>query len=493
MRTKKFELGLTFDDVLLIPQFSEVLPREVEVHTRFTKNIMLNIPIVSASMDTVTESKMAIALAQLGGIGVIHKNMSSKDQANEVAKVKRAQSTIITDPIKVYDTDTLQTVTDLRKKHAISGIPVITKDNEVVGIITTTNVRFQENMKTPVKNLMVKNPVCVLLEDIVKGDYIDVKKTKELFMKHQTKIIMLIDKEKKLIGVITSKDVENRKEVPNSNLDHKGRLRVAAAISTGKESEKRAKLLIEAGVDVLVVDTAHGHSQGVIDMIKKIKSEYPNVEIIGGNIATGKAAEALIKAGADAVKVGIGPGSICTTRIVTGIGVPQLTAIMDVYEVAKKHNIPVIADGGIKYSGDIMKALAGGADCIMAGSLFAGTEESPGETIIHEGRKFKSYRGMGSVEAMQLGSKDRYLQEDVYDVNKLVPEGISGMVPYKGTLKEVIHQLMGGIRAGMGYCGTKNITLLQEHAKFMQITAAGMKESHPHDVIITKEAPNYSK
>jgi len=493
MKNQKFKLGLTFDDVLLIPQYSEVLPRDVRVNTKFTKHMWLNIPIVSAAMDTVTDAKMAIALAQLGGIGVIHKNLSIEAQTAEVIKVKRAQSTIIKNPITVYDTDTLKTISELREKHSISGIPVITKENIVVGIITTGSVQFQEDMGKQAKEFMVKNPVCVFIDDIVKGDDINIEKIKELFIQNQTKLIMLVNNEKKMVGLITSKDVKNRKEVPEANLDSKGQLRVAAAIGTGEANEKRAKTLIEAGVDVIVIDTAHGHSKGVIEMIKKIKSSYPMIDIVAGNIATGKAAEALIKAGADAVKVGIGPGSICTTRIIAGIGVPQLSAIMDVYEVAKKYNIPVIADGGIKYSGDIVKALAAGASCIMAGSLFAGTEESPGETIIRDGRKFKSYRGMGSVEAMQLGSKDRYFQGDEFDVNKLVPEGISGMVPYKGTLKEVVHQLIGGIKAGLGYNGTENIILLQENAKFMQITAAGMKESHPHDVIITKEAPNYSK
>jgi IMP dehydrogenase len=493
MQKEKIELGLTFDDVLLVPRYSEMLPKDVQVMSRFTRNIKLNIPIVSAAMDTVTESTMAIALAIQGGIGVIHKNMSIEAQAAEVTKVKRAQSTIITNPITAYDDDTLKTVNVLRAEHNISGIPVITRENKVVGIITTSNVRFRENQDIRLTEIMTKNPVCVPLDDIAKGDNIDVEKTKELFIQQQTKLIMLVDKEQKLVGIITSKDLENRKEAPNANLDSKGHLRVAAAIGTGNDAKNRAKALIIAGVDALVVDTAHGHSVNVITMVKELKHEYPHVDIVAGNIATGEAAKALIDVGVDAIKVGIGPGSICTTRIIAGIGVPQLSAIMDVYEVTKAHDIPLIADGGIKYSGDIVKALAAGADTIMAGSLFAGTEESPGETIIHDGRKFKSYRGMGSLEAMQKGSKDRYFQEDEFDVNKLVPEGISGMVPYKGTLKEVIHQLIGGIRAGMGYCGAETIWHLREHAKFMQVTHAGMKESHPHDVIITKEAPNYSK
>jgi len=490
---EKIELGLTFDDVLLVPQYSEVLPRQVNVTTRFTKNIRLNIPIISAAMDTVTESKMAIALARLGGIGVIHKNLSIEQQAAEVAKVKRAQSTIIRNPITVYDTDTLKTILKLREKYSISGIPVITKENIVVGIITTGSVQFQEDMEKQAKEFMVKTPVCVPIEDIVKDEDINVEKIKGLFIQHQTKLIMLVNDEKKLVGLITSKDLKNRKEVPNAVIDKKGKLLVAAAIGTGKDYKTRAIALIEAGVDVLVVDTAHGHSKGVINVVKTLKQEFPNIDIVAGNIATGEAALALIKAGADALKVGIGPGSICTTRIIAGVGVPQLSAIMNVYAIAKKHDIPVIADGGIKYSGDIVKAFAGGASTIMAGSLFAGTEESPGETIINDGRKFKSYRGMGSVEAMQLGSKDRYFQDDEFDANKLVPEGISGMVPYKGTLAEVIHQLIGGIRAGMGYCGVQYISVFPEKVQFVQITAAGMKESHPHNVIITKEAPNYSK
>ncbi|MEI8008746.1 MAG: IMP dehydrogenase [bacterium] len=493
MREKKIKLGLTFDDVLLVPQYSEVLPKEVQVTSRFTKNIQLNIPIVSAAMDTVTESTLAISLAIKGGIGVIHKNMSIENQATEVIKVKRAQSTIIFNPIVVYEDDTLKVVNALRQEHKISGIPVLTREKKVVGIITTSNVRFREDPDIHLTDIMTKNPVCILLKEIAKGDNIDVEKTKELFIQHETKLIMLVDGEHKLVGIITSKDVENRKEAPNANLDSKGHLRVAAAIGTGKDAENRAKALIEAGVDAIIVDTAHGHSIHVINMVKLLKNQYPHVDIVAGNIATGKAAQALIEAGVDAVKVGIGPGSICTTRIIAGIGVPQLSAIMDVYEVTKKYGIPLIADGGIKYSGDIVKALAAGADTIMAGSLFAGTEESPGETIIREGRKFKSYRGMGSLEAMQQGSKDRYFQEDEFDVNKLVPEGIAGMVPYRGTLKEVIHQLIGGIRAGMGYCGAQTIPLLQENTEFIQITQAGMKESHPHDVIITKEAPNYSK
>jgi IMP dehydrogenase len=487
-----FPLGLTFDDVLLIPQHSTVLPREVRVTTNFTQNIRLNIPIVSAAMDTVTRAEMAIALAGLGGIGVIDKNLSIEQQAAEVTKVKRAQSTIIFDPIKVYDTDVLGRIFELQKIHSFSGFPVVTKDNKVVGIITNIDVQFQEDPTTPVTDIMTKNPVSICSQEIIQGENIDGEKAKELFRNHKTKKILVVDEEHTLVGLITSKDVGNRKDVPNATLDSKGRLMVAAAIGTGKDGKERAKALIEAGVDAIVVDTAHGHSEGVIQTVKAIRDEFPDIEIVGGNIATGAAAEALIKAGANAVKVGVGPGSICTTRIIAGIGVPQLKAIMDVYEVAKEYGIPVIADGGIKYSGDIVKALAAGASCIMAGSLFAGTEESPGEKIIIEGRKFKSYRGMGSVEAMQQGSKDRYFQEDEFDAEKLVPEGISGMVPYKGTMQEVVHQLIGGVRAGMGYCGVENIASFPKHAQFVQITAAGMKESHPHGVIITKEAPNYS-
>jgi len=443
-------------------------------------------------MDTVSEAATAIALAREGGISVIHKNMTIEEQVAEVTKVKRAQSTIIYNPIIAYDTDTLKEILELRQIHANIAIPVITEENIAVGLITTGSVQFQEDMQKQAKEFMVKNPVCIPIEEIVKGDDINTEKTKELFIHNQTKLIMLVDNQKHLIGIITSKDVKNRKEVPNANLDNKGRYRVAAAISTGASNEERAKALIKAGADAIVIDTAHGHSAGVINMVKWLRSENPTIEIIAGNIATGPAAEALIHAGANAVKVGIGPGSICTTRIIAGVGVPQLYAIMKVSEVAKKYNIPVIADGGIKYSGDIVKALAAGASCVMIGSLLAGTEEAPGETIIHEGRKFKSYRGMGSLEAMQKGSKDRYFQEDEFDANKLVPEGISGMVAYKGTLHEVVHQLIGGIRAGMGYCGIKDIASFPETPPFIQITAAGMKESHPHGVIITKEAPNYS-
>lgn len=489
MNTKILPLGLTFDDVLLLPSYSEILPKDVILRTKFSRNISLNIPLVSAAMDTVTEAVLAIAIAREGGIGVIHKNMSIQKQAEEVAKVKRAQSFMIIDPIKVYEDDTLERVNELRKKHSISGIPVVTKDNKVVGIITTIDVRFQENPKTLAKDIMTKNPVSVLVEEIREGEDINIEKAKELFKTCKTKKILVVDEVDGLVGLITSKDVENRKDVPNANLDNKGRLRVAAAVGTSDDTMDRIMQLIDAGVDAIVIDTAHGDSKRVIDVLKEAKKFCNDVDFVVGNIATAQAAIRLMKEGADAVKVGIGPGSICTTRIIAGIGVPQLTAIMDVAETINGE-IPVIADGGIKYSGDIVKAIAAGASCIMAGSLFAGTDEAPGETIDYQGRKYKMYRGMGSVEAMKEGSADRYLQND-YEPSKLVPEGITGQVPHKGKLSEIIYQLIGGLRAGMGYTGSATINGLQE-AKFIQITQAGQRESHPHDVMIIKESPNYS-
>ena len=489
--------GLTFDDVLLVPAYSKVIPRDVELKTRFSKNIELNIPVVSAAMDTVTESALAIAIAREGGIGVIHKNLSIEQQAKEVAKVKRAQSGFIEDPYKVYETDTLSVVLSLMKQYGISGIPVVKKNHEVLGIITTIDTRFHEDKTISVTEIMTKNPVKIGFDEIMDdNNNVIVEKAKNLFKENKTKKILVVDDKNILVGMITSKDVENQKSLPNACLDTKGRLRVAAAIGVSDDCMDRVKALGESGVDALVLDSAHGHSQGIIDLVEKLKFVYSGVELIVGNVATADAAKALIKAGADAIKVGIGPGSICTTRIVAGVGVPQLTAIMDVVKAVKSidDRIPVIADGGIRYSGDIVKALAAGADTIMAGSLLAGVDESPGETIITNGRKFKSYRGMGSVEAMQQkhGSGDRYLQGDVSDLAKLVPEGISGKTPYKGTLSEVVYQLMGGLRAGMGYCGAKNISELKK-AQFVQITNAGMRESHPHDVTITSEAPNYSK
>ncbi|HCB52015.1 TPA: IMP dehydrogenase [Patescibacteria group bacterium] len=492
--------GFTFDDVLLVPQYSEVLPKNVMIISRFSRNISLNIPFVSAAMDTVSESQMAITLARLGGISVIHKNLSIEAQANEVRIVKRAESAIIEDPISVLPEDTVKTVEDLMIKHNISGLPVLTKEKIICGIITTGDVRFlDDEPNTLVSEVMTKDPICVYREDITDKDGLfDVKKAREVFKKNRrnsSKKLLIKNEKNELLGMITSKDVKNLQTLPLALKDTKGRLMVAAAIGTGEDSLQRANALVQAGVDSLVIDTAHGHSKGVIEMVKKCKSLFPNVDIIAGNIATGKAALALADAGVDAIKVGIGPGSICTTRVVAGVGVPQLTAIIDVANALKEkgYDIPVIADGGIKYSGDIVKALAAGADSIMAGSLFAGTEESPGETIIFEGRKWKKYRGMGSVEAMQQGSKDRYFQDDEYDVNKLVPEGISGIVSFKGSVKDVIYQLIGGLRAGMGYCGTKTISLLHSSATFIEITSAGLKESHPHDVKIEKDAPNYSQ
>ncbi|MFA7717981.1 MAG: IMP dehydrogenase [Candidatus Absconditabacterales bacterium] len=489
MQTQNLELGLTFDDVLLIPLYSEVLPREVRVTTQFTRNIWMNIPIVSAAMDTVTEARLAIAIAREGGIGVLHKNMSIEDQVAEVTKVKRADSGMIYDPVTIYSTQTVKDALLLIKEHKIGGIPVVKSLNgKLVGIVTNRDLKGKKDGDIlPIAKIMTPRKELIVVHKLIGLDEVEA-----ILDEHKIEKLPVVDKDDKLIGLYTYRDIEKAKDNPDACKDEKGRLRVAAAIGTGKDSKERTKALIQAGVDAIVVDTAHGHSLGVIERVKSIRSEFPTIDIVAGNIATGEAAEALIKAGADAVKVGIGPGSICTTRIIAGVGVPQLNAIADVYEVAKEYGIPVIADGGIKSSGDIVKALAAGASCIMAGSLFAGTEESPGEIIITEGRKFKSYRGMGSIEAMQKGSKDRYFQEDEQDTNKLVPEGITGKVPYKGYLKEVVHQLIGGIRAGMGYCGTQTIALLQKHAKFIRITNAGLKESHPHDVTITSESPNYS-
>ena len=493
MQKKIKKKGLTFDDVLLFPGYADFLPKSAVLQTFFSKNIPLNIPLVSAAMDTVSEWLLAREIARLGGMAAIHKNMSIIEQANQVAKVKRAQSAMIVDPIKVYDTDTLGKVLELQKEYGINSFPVVSKDNKIVGIITRSNVRFQKNLKTPVSKIMTKNPISVLLKNVKKGEDIDIEKTKKLFKQNKIEKILVRDEKNILVGLITSRDVENRQDYPKANLDSEGRLRVAAAVGTADDTLERIQALVDAGVDAIIIDTAHGHSKKVIELLIKAKKLHPKTDIIAGNVATKKGAEELIKAGADGIKVGIGPGSICTTRIIAGIGVPQLTAIMDVFAITQKHNIPLIADGGIRYSGDIVKALAAGASCIMAGSLFAGVDESPGETIISEGRKFKSYRGMGSVEAMQQGSKDRYFQADEFDVNKLVPEGISGKVPYKGMLKEVVHQLIGGIQAGMGYTGCKTIEQLKHKAEFIQITAAGIKESHPHDVTITKESPNYSR
>ncbi len=477
--------GLTYDDVLLIPSYSEVLPREVSIASQFTRNIQINIPIVSAAMDTVTESAMAIAMAQEGGIGVLHKNTSIENQANEVRKVKRAENGMIIDPVTIISTSKVEDALALMKEHKIGGIPVVDKKNALVGIVTNRDLRFERNLVRPITEVMTKKVITTT-------EFTDFEKAADILQQYRIEKLPVVDQNKKLIGLITYKDIIKIKSRPNSCKDTRGRLRVAAAVGITSDTFERVDALVAMGVDAIVVDTAHGHSKGVINMVTEIKKKYPHIDMVVGNIATSEAAIALVKAGADAVKVGIGPGSICTTRIIAGIGIPQLSAIWNVAKGLKGTGVPIIADGGIRYTGDIVKALAGGAHSIMAGSLFAGVDESPGETIIFEGRKFKTYRGMGSIEAMQLGSKDRYFQDVEDDIKKLVPEGIVGRVPYKGSLSEVIHQMVGGLRAGMGYTGSANIEELQK-AKFIKITQAGVSESHPHDITITREAPNYSR
>jgi IMP dehydrogenase len=478
--------GLTYDDVLLIPSYSEVLPREVNTQTYLTKKIRLNVPIISAAMDTVTESALAIAIAQSGGLGMLHKNMTIERQAEEVRKVKRSESGMIQDPVTLHEDSTLADALKLMKEYKIGGIPIVAKDNKLLGILTNRDIRFQKDVSLSVKKVMTSENL------ITAAHGTDLKKAEQILQNHKIEKLPIVDKKGKLTGLITYKDIQKIKAFPNACKDEQGRLRVGAAVGVTADTMERVKALVKSGVDVIAIDTAHGHSKGVIEMLKKVKKQFPDLQVIAGNIASGEAAKALAKAGADAVKVGIGPGSICTTRIIAGVGVPQLYAVYECAKALKGTGIPVIADGGIKHTGDIPKAIAAGADCIMAGSLFAGVEESPGETIIYEGRKFKSYRGMGSIEAMESGSKDRYFQDVEDDIKKLVPEGIVGRVPYKGSLGEVMYQYIGGLKAGMGYCGAKNIAEMQK-AKFIKITAAGMKESHPHDVIITNEAPNYSR
>jgi IMP dehydrogenase len=478
--------GLTFDDVLLVPAFSQVLPREVSLASKFSRNIDLNTPIVSAAMDTVTEAKLAIAIAREGGIGVIHKNMTIEQQAAEVRKVKRAESVMIHEPITITREQTVQDALKLMKEYKIGGIPVVDEERVLTGIVTNRDLRFQQNMDRPIVEVMTSKNIITTTSNT------DLVQAGKILQQHKIEKLPVVDKDNKLIGLITYKDITKSKDRPNAAKDSKGRLRVAAAVGVSGNVEENVQALVDAGADAIVIDTAHGHSRGVIETCRKIKNRFTTVDIVVGNIATAEAAIALIEAGADAIKVGIGPGSICTTRVVAGVGVPQLTAIFDVASVALKHNIPVIADGGIRYSGDIVKALAAGASTIMAGSLLAGVEESPGDTIIYNGRKYKSYRGMGSVEAMQKGSKDRYFQDVEDDINKLVPEGIVARVPFKGSLNEVVYQMMGGLRAGMGYCGAADIRALQQ-AKFVRITNAGVAESHPHDVTITRESPNYSR
>jgi IMP dehydrogenase len=474
--------GLTFDDVLLIPQKSEILPREVELTTYLTRTIKLNIPLMSSAMDTVTESRMAIAIAREGGIGIIHKNMSIEAQAQEVDKVKRSEHGVIVDPFFLSPQHTLHEANELMGKYRISGVP-ITENGKLVGILTNRDLRFETNFNKPISEVMTKENLITAPEGTT------LEQAQEILRHHKIEKLPIVDKEGNLKGLITIKDIEKAVQYPNSARDKNGRLLAGAAVGVTLDMMERVEALVSAKVDVIVLDSAHGHSRGIIESIKKIKAAYPDLPLIAGNIATGEAAKDLIEAGADAVKVGIGPGSICTTRVVAGIGVPQITAIYDVALAAKQYNIPVIADGGIKYSGDLPKAIAAGADVIMIGSLFAGCEESPGDSEIYQGRRFKVYRGMGSLGAMQEGSKDRYFQEES---KKLVPEGVEGRVPYKGPVSDTVFQLLGGLRAGMGYCGTKTIADLKENGKFIKITSAGLKESHPHDIYITKEAPNYS-
>lgn len=477
--------GLTYDDVLLVPSYSENLPHEVSLASRFTRNISINTPIISAAMDTVTEHELAISIAQQGGIGVIHKNMSVDRQANEVRKVKRSESGMILDPITLDEKALIGDALKLMAENKIGGIPVISKDRKLRGIVTNRDLRFEKELSKKIADVMTTKNLITANEDV------DLKKAENILQKHKIEKLPVIDKKDFLVGLITFKDIIKVKQHPNSCKDKFGRLRVAAAVGVSKDTFDRIKALVKSSVDAIVIDTAHGHSKGVINLLKKVKKEYSNLDVVVGNIATGEAAIDLVRAGADAIKVGIGPGSICTTRIIAGVGYPQLSAIMNVKNALENSNVPIIADGGIRFTGDIPKAIAAGASSVMMGSMFAGTQESPGETIIYEGRKFKAYRGMGSIEAMQHGSKDRYFQEDENDIKKLVPEGISARVPFKGSLKEVVHQLIGGLRAGMGYCGSKNIDELM-NAKFIKITNSGMIESHPHDVTITRESPNYN-
>ena len=478
--------GLTYEDVLLVPAYSKILPSDVSLQTRFSRNISLNVPIVSAAMDTVTESKMAIAIASEGGIGVIHKNMSIEDQANEVRLVKRAESGMIIDPVTLDINSLVIDAKNNMKKYKIGGIPIVSKTGKLVGIVTNRDLRFEKNNSKKLSEVMTSKNL------ITAKAGTSMSQAEEILQTHKIEKLPVVDSKGILIGLITFRDINKHSEKPTSNKDKLGRLMVSAAIGTDKDYKKRAQELIKSGVDALVVDTAHAHSSRVGDVLKNLKDSFSEVDIVVGNIATADAANYLKENGADGIKVGIGPGSICTTRVVAGVGYPQLSAVLEVSEVLKKSKIPLIADGGIRYTGDISKAIAAGADSVMLGSLLAGTEESPGETIIYDGRKFKTYRGMGSVEAMQKGSKDRYFQSEQADKKKLVPEGIVGRVPYKGQLNESIHQFIGGLRSGMGYCGAEDIDTLKKSSKFVKITGSGIRESHPHNVSITKEAPNYS-
>ena len=479
--------GLTYDDVLLVPAFSDILPREVNIQTKFTRNITINVPIISAAMDTVTESSMAIAIAREGGIGVLHKNMTIEQQAQEVRKVKRAESGMILDTVTLPLNALVQEAKANMKEHRIGGIPIVDVNGTLKGIVTNRDLRFEHDNQRPIIEVMtsenlVTAPVGTSLKDAEK-----------ILQKNKIEKLLIVDEAYKLKGLITFRDITKVTQKPIANKDTFGRLRVAAALGVTSDAVIRAEALVNAGVDAVIIDTAHGHTKGVVSVLKEVKATFPNLDVVVGNIATAAAAKYLVEAGADAVKVGIGPGSICTTRVVAGVGFPQFSAVLEVAAAIKGSGVPVIADGGIRYTGDIPKAIAAGADSVMLGSLLAGTKESPGETIIYEGRKFKSYRGMGSVEAMKQGSKDRYFQDVEADIKKLVPEGIVGRVPYKGDLDESIHQFIGGLRAGMGYCGAKDISTLKETGQFIRITASGINESHPHDVAITKEAPNYSR
>jgi IMP dehydrogenase len=478
--------GLTFDDVLLLPAYSDVLPRDVDTQTQLTRELRINIPLISAAMDTVTEAQLAVALARQGGIGILHKNMSIEKQADHVRKVKRSESGLIVDPVTLHPDATIGEALKIMKENRIGGIPIVDNANKLVGILTNRDLRFEKNTKLKVSDVMTKDKLVTAQQGT------DLAKAEKILQQYKIEKLPIVDRNKHLIGLITYRDILQYKNHPNSSKDNMGRLMVGAAVGITADILTRVEALVHSGVDVITLDSAHGHSKGVLDTVKKVKKAYKQLQVIAGNVATAEGAKAIAAAGADAVKVGVGPGSICTTRIVTGAGAPQLTAIMDAAEALKKTGVPVIADGGIRYTGDLVKALVAGASSVMAGSVFAGVEESPGETIIFEGRKFKSYRGMGSIEAMQEGSKDRYFQDVEDDIRKLVPEGIVGRVPYKGTLSEVVHQFIGGLRAGMGYCGAKDISTLQK-ARFVRITNAGMRESHAHDVVITKESPNYSR
>jgi IMP dehydrogenase len=485
--TSKFLFeALTYDDVLLVPAYSEVLPRETSTASQLTSKIKLNIPIVSAAMDTVTEAELAIAMALEGGLGFIHKNMTIAQQAEQVRKVKRSQSGLILDPITLSVNSTVQEAENIMREFRIGGIPIVDGNGKLLGIITNRDLRFQKNMSLAVESIMTKENL------VTAPDNITLEKAEIILQQYKIEKLPIVNKKGKLTGLVTFKDIQKKKNKPNACNDSFGRLRVGAAVGVTPDILERIEALKNAGVDVISIDTAHGHSKGVMDAAKRVKKKYPSLEIIVGNIATGEAAKALAKVGADAVKVGVGPGSICTTRVVAGVGLPQLSAVYEAAKALKGSGVPVIADGGIRFSGDIVKALAAGADSVMIGSLLAGTDEAPGEMIIYEGRKFKSYRGMGSLEAMEVGSKDRYFQDVEDDIKKLVPEGISGRVPFKGLVSEVLYQMVGGLRAGMGYCGAKNIDSLKK-AKFVKITSAGVTESHPHDVAITREAPNYSR